>query len=115
MALHSAARERQLEHRRSLDVQICARGSGLREADAHITDVRLREVRLAAGTLPAGAPIHDMPLRLVGLDLPQPFQIDRCHALRADGPAVKKKYHPRWYRAPEGSRPKVGAPVVFDH
>jgi hypothetical protein len=25
----------------------------------------------------------------------QPFQIDRCHALRADGPAVAK-YYPRW-------------------
>jgi hypothetical protein len=28
----------------------------------------------------------------------QPFQIDRCRALRADGPAVKM-YYPRWYRA----------------
>jgi len=27
----------------------------------------------------------------------QPFQIDRCHALRADGPAVRTHY-PRWYR-----------------
>jgi hypothetical protein len=25
----------------------------------------------------------------------RPFQIDRCHALRADGPAVAK-YYPRW-------------------
>ena len=32
----------------------------------------------------------------------QPFQIDRCHALRADGPTVKTHY-PRWYRAPQGS------------
>ena len=28
----------------------------------------------------------------------QPFQIDRCHALRSDGPAVQTHY-PRWYRA----------------
>ena len=29
--------------------------------------------------------------------LPQrPFQIDKCHALRADGPGVEK-YYPRWY------------------
>lgn len=27
----------------------------------------------------------------------QPFQIDRCHALRSDGPVVKQ-YYPRWYR-----------------
>jgi hypothetical protein len=31
-------------------------------------------------------------------DSEQPFQIDRCHALRADGLAVKT-YYPRWYRA----------------
>jgi len=26
----------------------------------------------------------------------RPFQLDRCHALRVDGPAVAK-YYPRWY------------------
>jgi len=26
----------------------------------------------------------------------QPFQLDRCHALRIDGPAVAK-YYPRWF------------------
>lgn len=29
----------------------------------------------------------------------QPFQLDRCHALRTDGPAVRE-FYPRWYRAP---------------
>jgi hypothetical protein len=29
----------------------------------------------------------------------RPFQIDRCHALRSDGPAVRAHY-PRWFRAP---------------
>jgi hypothetical protein len=28
-----------------------------------------------------------------------PFQLDRCHALRRDGPAVEK-YYPRWYIKP---------------
>ena len=182
MALPTAAIERQLKHRRSIDVQIYARGNGLWEVDAHITDVRTRETPMATGLLPAGAPIHDMLLRLVvderfnvveagaetaampypgecnsygdvyqrlvGLNLmrgfrqavkerlggiqgcthiteltqvlptavvqafagevldtrgdaadsEQPFQIDRCHALRADGLAVKT-YYPRWYRA----------------
>ena len=28
----------------------------------------------------------------------QPFQIDRCHALRSDGEVVRQ-HHPRWYRA----------------
>ncbi len=30
----------------------------------------------------------------------QPFQLDRCHALRTDAPAVRE-FYPRWYRAPE--------------
>ena len=182
MALPTAAPERQLKHRRSIDVQIFARGNDLWEVDAHITDVRTSETRMATGLLPAGSPIHDMLLRLVvderfnvveagaettampypgecnsygdlygqlvGLNLlrgfrqavkerlggikgcthitelsqvlptavvqafagqvidtrgdsadsQQPFQIDRCHALRADGLAVKT-YYPRWYRA----------------
>jgi len=28
-----------------------------------------------------------------------PFQIDRCHALRSDGPVVRT-YYPRWFRQP---------------
>lgn len=32
----------------------------------------------------------------------QPFEIDRCHALRADGAVVQTQY-PRWYRAPTPS------------
>lgn len=183
MPLPTAAPERQLKHRRSIDVQIYARGNGLWEVDAQIRDVRNADTRMARGILPAGEPIHEMLLRLVvdeqfnvveagaettampypghceaygdvygrlvGLNLlkgfrhavkervggiqacthitelaqvlptavvqafagevldvrgdaetaTQPFQIDRCHALRSDGPAVKT-YYPRWYRAP---------------
>ncbi len=200
MALPTAASDRQLKHRRHIDVHIYARGNGLWEVDARITDVRARETQMATGMLPAGAPIHDMLLRLVvderfnvveagaetlaapypgscsdygdlygrlvGLNLmlgfrhavkerlggiqgcthiteltqvlptavvqafagevidtrgdsaesTQPFQIDRCRALRADGPAVKT-YYPRWYRAPQHSAsadtpPASGALVV---
>jgi hypothetical protein len=32
-----------------------------------------------------------------------PFQLDRCHALRRDGPAVKK-YYPRWVIKPATKR-----------
>ena len=182
MALPTAASERQLKHSRSIDVQIYARGNGLWEVDAHITDVRPVATQMVNGMLPAGQPIHDMLLRLVvderfniveagaqttampypgqcgaygdiygrlvGLNLmrgfrqavkervggaqacthitelvqvlptavvqafagdvidtrgasadsQQPFQIDRCHALRADSPTVRT-YYPRWYRA----------------
>ncbi len=34
---------------------------------------------------------------------PKPFQLDRCHALRSDGPAVAA-FYPRWYRAPTSPR-----------
>ena len=182
MALPTAAIERQLKHRRSIDVQIYSCDNGLWEVDARISDVRASAARLATGIRPGGVPIHDMLLRLVvdaqfniveagaqtlampferacdaygdaysrlvGLNLmrgfrqavkerlggmqgcthitelaqvlptavvqafagevidthgdaadsTQPFQIDRCHALRADGLAVKT-YYPRWYRA----------------
>ena len=182
MALPTASPERQLKHRRNIDVQIYSRGNGLWEVDAHITDVRTRDTTMTFGVLPAGQPIHDMLLRLVvderfniveagaqttampyrgecdsygdlygrlvGLNLmkgfrqavkerlggvqgcthitelaqvlptavvqafagvvldtrgehedsQQPFQIDRCHALRSDGPAVRN-FYPRWYRA----------------
>jgi hypothetical protein len=183
MALPTAVPDRQLKHRRNMDVQIFSRGNGLWEVDARISDVRNAETRMARGILPAGEPIHEMLLRLVvdeqfniveagaetlampypgscetygdiygrlvGLNLmqgfrhavkerlggnqacthitelaqvlptavvqafagevidvrgdaesaAQPFQIDRCHALRSDGVAVKT-YYPRWYRAP---------------
>src|SRR5487761_2424028 len=65
MALPTAASERQLKHRRSIDVLIYARGDGLWDVDAHITDVRTHATHMATGLLPAGAPIHDMLLRLV--------------------------------------------------
>jgi hypothetical protein len=181
MALPPAAPTRTLQHRRSIAIEVFARGDGLWEVDAQLTDLRTREAKLPSGRRPAGQPIHDMLLRLVvderfnileagaetrampypgmcndygdayaklvGLnlmrrfrqgvkqrlggvlgcthitemtqDLPtavvqafagtvidtrgdadaaeQPFQIDRCHALRADGEAVRIHY-PRWYR-----------------
>lgn len=189
MTLPPAAAERRLLHRRSIDVQVYARGDGLWEVDATIVDTKTRDAQLAGGTRPAGTPIHDMLLRLVvdrelnivaagsqtrwmpypghcdshgaggapgsdaymqlaGLNLldnfrrrlrervggtggcthltelaqvlptavvqafagdvidtrgqdegaGRPFQIDRCHALRSDGEAVRLHY-PRWYRA----------------
>lgn len=182
MALPTAAPHRQLKHRRRIDVHVYARGDGLWEVDAEISDIKTRAVPTADGMRPAGLPIHDMLLRivvderfniveagsqtrampypghcddhgdaygrLVGLNLlkgfrravrerlggvagcthlteltqilptaviqafvgevldtsgtdpdQRPFQIDGCHALRSDGPAVQIHY-PRWYRAP---------------
>jgi hypothetical protein len=182
MPLPPAAARRQLKHRRQIDVQVYARGDGTCEVDATVSDVRSRDTQLSDGARPAGAPIHDMLLRLVvnaqldilesgsetrsmpypalcdnhgdvyarlvglnllqnfrrqlrervggsqgcthitelaqvlptavvqafagdvidtrghGDDAQQPFQIDRCHALRSDAEAVRL-YYPRWYRS----------------
>ncbi len=183
MTLPQAAAQRQLKHRRHIDVQVYGRGNGLWEVDATLTDTKNRPAELLDGLRPAGTPIHEMLLRLVvdeslniveagsetrwspytgtcsehgdaygrlvGLNLGrgfrqqlrerlggvlgcthltelaqvlptaviqafagevidtrgtaedavQPFQIDRCHALRSDGDIVRLQ-HPRWYRAP---------------
>ena len=190
MALPTAAPSRQLKHTRSIVVQVYSRGDGLWEVDAELSDTKTRDAPLAGGVRPAGAPIHDMLLRLVvderfnviesgaqtrampypghcddfgdaygrlvGLNLlkgfrqdvlqrlggvrgcthltelsqvlptavvqafagavidtrgdspagRQPFQIDRCHALRSDGPAVRA-FYPRWFRTHGKSAPTV--------
>jgi hypothetical protein len=182
MTLPQAAAQRQLKHRRQIDVQVFSRGNGLWEVDAVLTDTKTRIADMLDGPRPAGTPIHDMLLRLVvnekldileagsqtrwmpytgicndhddaygalvGMNLlqnfrhalrqklggvlgcthitelaqvvptavvqafagevidtrgtaegaKQPFQIDRCHALRSDGDIVRL-HHPRWYRA----------------
>jgi Protein of unknown function (DUF2889) len=181
MSLPPAAPQRQLKHRRQIDVQVFARGDGLWEVDATISDVKTRVANMIDGPRPSGTPIHDMLLRLVvnaqfdiieagsetrwmpytghcdqhgdaysklaGLNLMQdfrkrlrervggvlgcthitelaqvlptavvqgfvgevldtrgsaegaskPFQIDRCHALKSSGEAVRLHY-PRWHR-----------------
>ena len=179
MPLPTPAADRQLKHRRNVDVQVFARGDGLWEVDAVLVDTKTRTLQMADGPRPAGTPIHEMLLRLVvdrqlnvleagsetrwmpypghcddhgdayqalaGLNLlkgfraavkerlggslgcthlteltqvlptaviqafagevidtredgeHKPFQLDRCHALRSDGAAVKL-FYPRWYR-----------------
>ena len=65
MALPPATSERQLKHRRSIDVQIFARGDGLWDVDARLIDVRPDPTRLLAAHRAPGEPIHEMLLRLV--------------------------------------------------
>ena len=60
MALPTAAPERLLKHRRSIDVQIDARGNGLWEVDAQVKDTKTYDAALASGIRPAGEPIYDM-------------------------------------------------------
>lgn len=193
MASSPAAPERQLKHRRSIDLAVYARDDGHWEVEARLTDTKTRDFPLAGGIRKAGDPIHDLGLhlvvdtqlnilraqavghqvpypghcddyrgayeRLTGLNLmhgfrqavrerlggvqgcthltelcqalptaviqafagevidtqghdasptaQRPFQIDRCHALRSNGPAVLT-YYPRWYR-PDSLQAGVGS------
>lgn len=187
MSLPAPSPQRQLKHRRSIEVQVYSRGNGLWEVDATLLDVKTRDVPMAGGVRRAGEPIHDMLLRLIvdeqlniveagsetrGMPYPgqcdahgdaytrlaglhlardfrhglrqrvggvmgcthlselaqvlptaviqafagevidtradhpgasRPFQIDRCHALRADGDVVRLHY-PRWFRQPDANK-----------
>lgn len=182
MPLSPSPSRRALKHTRAIQIEAFARDDGLWDIDAHITDIKTRDTKLASGTRPAGMPVHDLCLRLtidtklnivdaeavsdavpypgycdtigpaykqlIGLNLlkgfrggvkqrlsgihgcthlselaqilptaaiqafagevldtrdgastdqqsHKPFQLDRCHALRTDGPAVAQ-YYPRW-------------------
>ena len=67
MPLPTPAADRQLKHRRNVDVQVFARGDGLWEVDAVLVDTKTRTLQMADGPRPAGTPIHEMLLRLEGL------------------------------------------------
>lgn len=182
MPLSPPSSRRALKHTRAIHIEAFVRDDGLWDVDAHITDTKPHDTNLASGMREAGAPIHDLWLRLtinadmsvvnaeafsdavpypghcdtigsdysklIGLNLlkgfragvrqrlggingcthltelaqvlpsaafqafagevfdlrdgagtheqsQQPFQVDRCHALRSDGEAVAQ-YYPRW-------------------
>ena len=88
MALPPASPERQLKHRRSIDVPVHARGDGLWEVEARLVGTpNTRDYPLVSGIRPAGDPVHDMTLRL----------------------AIDTRIHyPRWYQ-PARPAPKDGS------
>ncbi|MGE5336568.1 MAG: DUF2889 domain-containing protein [Gemmatimonadota bacterium] len=53
-------------------------------------------------------PTRDAADRERDTDQRKPFQLDRCHALRAAGPAVAK-FYPRWHRASDASQDETEA------
>ena len=57
--------QRRLLHRRSLEVEIYALGSGRWEVQARLTDIKTRDHEMVDGLRRAGTPIHDLGLRLV--------------------------------------------------
>lgn len=64
MPLSPPSSRRALKHTRAIHVQAYARDDGLWDIDAHITDTKTRDSKLASGVRPAGSPIHDLWLRL---------------------------------------------------
>ncbi|MBX9869525.1 MAG: DUF2889 domain-containing protein [Burkholderiaceae bacterium] len=64
MALPPPVARRALRHIRSIKIDAFARDDGLWDIDAHITDIKTRDIKLADGVRPQGMPIHDLSLRL---------------------------------------------------
>jgi hypothetical protein len=64
MPLPQSSCPRKLKHRRAIEASAYERDDGLWDIDAHITDIKTRDVPLASGTRPAGEPVHDLWLRL---------------------------------------------------
>lgn len=64
MPLSPPSSRRALKHTRAIHIEAFARDDGLWDIDAHITDTKTRDARLASGIRPAGSPIHDLWLRL---------------------------------------------------
>ena len=64
MPLSQPISRRALKHTRAIQVEAFARADGLWDLDAHITDIKTRDVKPASGIRPIGAPLHDLWLRV---------------------------------------------------
>jgi len=64
MPLPPPISRRALKHTRAIHVEAFARDDGLWDLDAHITDIKTSDAKLASGMRPAGSPLHDLWLRL---------------------------------------------------
>jgi hypothetical protein len=64
MPLSPPISRRALKHTRAIRIEAFARDDGLWDIDAHITDVKTRDTKLASGMRPAGTAVHDLRLRL---------------------------------------------------
>jgi len=60
----SASAPRMRKHSRSVRFEGYARGDGLWDIEAHLTDIKPQDYVLAPGVRPAGSPVHDMWVRL---------------------------------------------------
>lgn len=64
MPLSPPVSRRALRHTRAIEVQAFARDDGLWDLDAHISDIKTFDTKLASGVRPRGQALHDLHLRL---------------------------------------------------
>jgi Protein of unknown function (DUF2889) len=64
MPLSPSTSRRALKHTRAIQIEAFARDDGLWDIDAHITDIKTRDAKLASGVRPAGQPMHDLWMRI---------------------------------------------------
>ncbi|HEY0847831.1 MAG TPA: DUF2889 domain-containing protein [Noviherbaspirillum sp.] len=64
MPLPPPSIRRALKHTRAIQIEAFARDDGLWDIDAHITDIKTRDTKLASGIRPAGQALHDLSLRI---------------------------------------------------
>jgi len=103
MTLPPAAADRQLKHRRRFDVHVNARGNGLWEVDATLSDAKTREGLPGGvvGSTRISELVLGLPTAVIQADAfaaidtrcnggkDKAFQIDRCHASKSDGEVVR--------------------------
>lgn len=64
MPLSTSTSRRALKHTRAIQVEAFARDDGLWDIDARISDIKTSAIAFASGIRPAGAPVHDLCLRV---------------------------------------------------
>lgn len=64
MPLSPPSSRRALKHTRAIQIEAFARDDGLWDIDAHISDIKTRDTKLASGIRPAGQALHDLWLRI---------------------------------------------------
>src|SRR5436190_836850 len=84
-------------HHRTIEIRGWKRDDGLYDIEGHLLDRKAVDFKLASGVRTPGEPIHSLWLRITVDPERKPFQLDKCHALAADGPSVAR-YYPKWYR-----------------
>jgi hypothetical protein len=82
-------------HTRRLEFEAYKRADGLWDIDAHLTDVKRVDFALVTGVRPAGAPVHDMWIRLTvtrGLEVVDALALTEAMPYAPDCAAVTPDY-----------------------